>query len=361
MQEKKHNLFNVKSDKFWNFVSGEGSNPPELVLYGPISSTDSWWEDRVTPKKFNDELAEIGEADEIVVRINSGGGDVFAANAIYTRLKDCSAKITVKIDGWSASAATIIAMAGDTIKIARNGVFMIHDPEMAVCDYYSAKELEKLTDELKVIKQSIVNCYAQKTGKSEDEIAEFMSEETWWTGEEAVENGFCDELMFEAVETTVENSNCFIVNSANIDLKSYRTIPKSILNTVKVKEERKLEEKKITTMEELRNAYPELVRKIENSAVESERKRIKEIKDMALDGYEDIIEDAMFNKPVKAEKVAMMIINRQKEIGGNYLNNREDDIKNSGVNNVGIEAKEQGGEVKNVFEAALDKLYPETK
>lgn len=80
-----------------------------MLLYGPISSQQSWWEDRVTPQQFNKELAALGDVSEIVVRINSGGGDVFAANAIFTRLKDHTAKITVKIDGWAASAATIIA------------------------------------------------------------------------------------------------------------------------------------------------------------------------------------------------------------------------------------------------------------
>lgn len=152
-------------NKFWNFIPGTATSPPELLLYGAISSAQSWWEDRVTPAQFNRELADLGDATEIVVRINSGGGDVFAANAIYTRLRDHQAKITVKIDGWAASAATIIAMAGDNIKIARNGVFMIHDPAMTVWDTFQAEDFRKMADELEVIKQSIVNTYAMKTGK----------------------------------------------------------------------------------------------------------------------------------------------------------------------------------------------------
>ncbi|MCH5195936.1 MAG: Clp protease ClpP, partial [Oscillospiraceae bacterium] len=119
-----------KNNKFWDFKasaqtsSGGNSAEAELILYGDISQT-SWWGDEVTPKQFDSDLAALGDVDEIVVRINSGGGDVFAANAIYTRLKDHKARITVKIDGWAASAATIIAMAGDTIQIPANGVFMI--------------------------------------------------------------------------------------------------------------------------------------------------------------------------------------------------------------------------------------------
>lgn len=105
------NPYGVTTNKFWNFIPAAGDKPPELLLYGAISSQQSWWEDRVTPQQFNQELAALGDVPEIIVRINSGGGDVFAANAIFTRLKDCSAKVTVKIDGWAASAATIIAMA----------------------------------------------------------------------------------------------------------------------------------------------------------------------------------------------------------------------------------------------------------
>ena len=182
----------------------------------------------MTPQQFNKELAALGDVPEIVVRINSGGGDVFAANAIFTRLKDHTAKITVKIDGWAASAATIIAMAGDTIKIARNGVFMIHDPAMTVWDTFRAEDFEKMADELKVIKQSIVNTYAMKTGMGADEIAALMSEEKWWTGDEAVTNGFCDELMFEEIQTETTNAHKIIVNSVEMDLSTLKNVPQAL-------------------------------------------------------------------------------------------------------------------------------------
>ena len=154
-----------KNKHFWNFQPASGDNPPELILYGDIAS-ETWWGDEVTPRQFTEELDALGAVPEIVVRINSGGGDVFAANAIYTRLKDNAAKITVKIDGWAASAATIIAMAGDSIEIPGNGVFMVHDPALGLLGYFNETELAKMTDELKVIKQSIVNAYTLKTGRT---------------------------------------------------------------------------------------------------------------------------------------------------------------------------------------------------
>lgn len=80
-----------KNKHFWNFQPASGDNPPELILYGDIAS-ETWWGDEVTPRQFTEELDALGAVPEIVVRINSGGGDVFAANAIYTRLKDNAAK-----------------------------------------------------------------------------------------------------------------------------------------------------------------------------------------------------------------------------------------------------------------------------
>ena len=317
---------------------------------------------------------------EIVVRINSGGGDVFAANAIYTRLKDHPAKITVKVDGWAASAATIIAMAGDTIKIARNGVFMIHDPAMTVWDTFKAEDFEKMAEELRVIKQSIVNTYAMKTGRDEQEIADFMTDEKWWTGDEAVENGFCDELMFESEsKTVIENANRVIVNSVPIDIAAFKTVPRMLLNSPNgpggftngakpqnkpEKEEEKAmatENKGITTVEALKAEYPDLTAAIEEAAKAEERNRIKAIKEAAVDGFESVVEDAMFNNPVSAEAMALNILKEQKKQGGNYLANRDSDAQNSGVNNVGASASEKGNETVDPYNAAIDKLFPENK
>ena len=364
-----NNPFGVTQDKFWNFIPATDTKPPELLLYGAISSQQRWWEDRVTPGKFNQELAALGEdVPEIVVRINSGGGDVFAANAIYTRLKDHSAKITVKIDGWAASAATIIAMAGDTIKIARNGVFMIHDPAMTVWDTFKAEDFEKMAEELKVIKQSIVNTYAMKTGRPEQEISDFMAEEKWWTGDAAVENGFCDELMFEESKTVVENANRIVVNTIPIDISGFKTVPKALLdskdypqNNKQEKEEEKRMEPKdtITTIDALKAAYPGLVADIENAAKKEERERIKGIMDMVPDGYESIAEDAMFQNPVTAEAVAVKIIAEQKKQGGKYLEDRRTDAENSGANGVGTAAQADGREGEDPYNAAIDRLFPE--
>lgn len=368
-----------KNKHFWNFQPASGDNPPELILYGDIAS-ETWWGDEVTPRQFTEELDALGAVPEIVVRINSGGGDVFAANAIYTRLKDNAAKITVKIDGWAASAATIIAMAGDSIEIPGNGVFMVHDPALGLLGYFNETELAKMTDELKVIKQSIVNAYTLKTGKDAADVAAIMAAETWYDGKQAVDAGFCDKLMFEDAETTVENAAKVVVNSVSLDLTRFPNMPVSLLNRMTArtpggfsnKTNHKNTEKerntmdgieKITTVDGLKAAFPDLTRQIEDAATTVERKRIQDIEDVALAGYESIVNDAKFNNPIAAGDVAKAIVAAQKKQGGTYIKNRDDDAQKSGAGDVGAGAHEGAGDDggDNDVDKAIDKLFPATK
>ena len=370
-----------KNKHFWTFrAAAEENAAPELILYGDIAS-ETWWGDEVTPRQFTEELDALGAVPEIVVRINSGGGDVFAANAIYTRLKDNAAKIPVKIDGWAASAATIVAMAGDVIEIPGNGVFMVHDPSMGLLGYFNEADLVKLTDEIKVIKQSIVNGYALKTGKPADEIASIMAAETWYDGKQAVEAGFCDKLMFEDAETTVENRAKIVVNSVSLDLNRYPNMTISLLNrltartpggfsnTITQNTPKRSEEsmdgiKDIKTVDGLKAAFPDLTKQIEDAAVDAERKRIQDIEDVALAGFETIVNDAKFKNPISAGDVAKAIVAEQKKQGGKYIQDRDDDAVKSGAGKVGAGGQREGmggDDGADDVDAAIDKLFPETK
>lgn len=373
-------------DKFWDFAANEKSNTAELLLYGQISDY-SWCEDDITPKAFNDDLKSIGTVDEITVRINSGGGDVFAAMAIYTRLKDHAANIAVKIDGWCASAATIIAMAGDSIEIAAGGTFMIHDPAAGMLGYYKADELKKIANELETIKQSIVNCYMTVTDKPEDEIKSLMSVETYFTGEEAVNAGFCTALMFTDVKTEIENSEIIIVNSVPINLSAFNTVPKRLLGCAdshnktdinkKIKDN---EEEEILTLDEFKTKYPDIANAYKNeivttatttegtkeadhtAAVDAERARIKAIDEITLPGYEDLAAKAKYETPISAEAFAMQIVAAQKKVGQKFLNDREEDLSTSGVKDVTPISNAGGaGDDEDPFGTIIDNLYPNTK
>jgi ATP-dependent protease ClpP protease subunit len=345
-------------NKFWNFVAAAGEKPAELILYGDISSY-SWWGDEVTPAEFNKELCALGDISEIVVRINSGGGDVFAANAIYTRLKDHKAKITVKIDGWAASAATIIAMAGDVIMIPASGVFMIHKPMYGIYGWYNEDEFNKMSDELAVIKNSMINAYALKTGIDKEEIAALMTAETWYTGEEAVAAGFCDEVMFAEVQALA------IAASA----KSYKNPPKALLNLpaggVANKITKGDKSMDIRTVEDLKAAYPELVAQVESAAADAaakaERERIKAIEDCAPAGFEEAVAKAKFTEPVTAEALAVKILAQQKAQGGQYLEDRAKDIAASGIEGVKPEGSEQGSGAASTPSEKIAKAKAEVK
>ena len=367
--------------RFWNFRDAANENAaPELILYGDIAS-ETWWGDEITPRQFTEELNALGNVPEIVVRINSGGGDVFAANAIYTRLKDNAAKITVKIDGWAASAATIVAMAGDVIEIPGNGVFMVHDPSIGLLGYFNETELVKVSEELKVIKQSIVNGYALKTGKAAEEIAAIMAAETWFDGKQAVDAGFCDRLMFEEADTTVENAAKVIVNSVSMNLEQFPNMPVSLLNRLaahtpggfsntKSKTEPKRSDqnmdgiKDIKTVADLKAAFPDLTKQIEEEATAAERTRIQDIEEVALPGFDAIVNEAKFTKPTGAGDLAKAIIAEQRKQGGKYIQDRDDDAKSSKAGDVGAGAGIEGAADKDddkEIDAVLDKLFPAAK
>lgn len=111
-------------DKFWNFIKNEETSETELYFEGPISSS-TWYGDELTPTLFKDELNK--HPGNLTVWISSPGGDVFAASQIYTMLKNHKGRITVKIDSLAASAASVVAMAGDETLIAPTALMMIHD------------------------------------------------------------------------------------------------------------------------------------------------------------------------------------------------------------------------------------------
>ncbi len=160
----------------------------EIIIYGDIG-----WD--ITAKEFSDELKALGDVKDITVRINSFGGDVFDGVAIYSRLIDSGADITVFIDGIAASAASVIAMAGKKIHIAEAGFVMIHDAwTMAMGN---AADLRKTAARLEAVSEQIAGIYQRRTGLELAKIREMMATETEFNAEQAVEFGFATEI-FEA-------------------------------------------------------------------------------------------------------------------------------------------------------------------
>lgn len=381
----------MPNNHFWQFrnTAETGTEEAELLLYGEIASEESWWSDVVTPKQFVRELKGLGDVKSILVRIFSPGGDVWAASAIYSNLRECGAKIRVRIDGLAASAATMIAMAGEEITIDPTGTFMIHNPSVGMRGYYGTGELDELKNRLSQIKSQIVEAYHQRTGIAVEELNTMMDATTWMTGREAVEKGFCTNLVLAGDAAVVTNSvrNCLAaaVSDAPQALKNYHNVPAAVLENVgAVMDKTNTEEEEtmadqITTVDALRNTYRNLVEQIENAAVMGERNRLRMI-DEALEGedltgVEEVVRNAKYGeKPMNADALAAQMWRAQKEARKNggaqnngaqsgYLAARAKDAQESGVNGIpsaaapvddkAAERKEQDDHDDAVIAAAL--------
>ncbi|WP_276912841.1 head maturation protease, ClpP-related [Aneurinibacillus aneurinilyticus] len=181
--------------KFWNWVR-DSDEERTLYLNGVISE-ETWWGDEVTPKMFKDDL--LSGTGDITVWINSPGGDVFAAAQIYNMLMEYTGKVTVKIDGLAASAASVIAMAGGDVYMSPVSMLMIHNPStIAIGDSEEMLRAKALLDE---VKESIINAYELKTGLSRIKLSHLMDAESWMNANKAIELGFADKIMFMESET----------------------------------------------------------------------------------------------------------------------------------------------------------------
>lgn len=344
----------VKSEPFWKFKNlAEDDEKAELLLYGDIAER-SWWDDTATPKKFADDLAALGSVKEITVYINSGGGDVFAAQAIGNMLERNSATVIAHIDGLCASAATIVACHADKVVAAADASYMVHPPSMGVCDYLTAEDMRNCLKALDTIRGNIVTLYAKKTGRSEDECGTWMDETNWWTAAQAKENGFVDEVDDEESDAVVENRNGMLfVNSIGMGLP-FDKAPDFVKSRMGAKtpggfsnatnnpgqtgtqEEEAME---IKNKDDLMKAYPDMVNEIGKDAamdaINRERARIKDIQDMTLPGMEQTMQDALYGEhPMDATAYAKEVAKAAKKQAQNHVEALHDDAKNGGANGV---------------------------
>lgn len=184
--------------KFWKWTNKmiQNEETQEQILertlfLNGIIANESWFDDDVTPQIFKDEL--MSGSGDITVWINSPGGDCVAAAQIYNMLMDYKGNVTVKIDGIAASAASVIAMAGNKVLMSPVSMLMIHNP-MTVAMGDSA-EMQKAIEMLSEVKESIMNAYEIKTGMSRVKISHLMDAETWMNANKAVELGFADGIL----------------------------------------------------------------------------------------------------------------------------------------------------------------------
>jgi ATP-dependent Clp protease, protease subunit len=225
---------------FWrmrNAVEGDPASEPELELYGYISEY-SWFDDDITPKMFKEDLYKLGNSGPITIRMNSYGGDVIAASLMRTIIQDYPGKVTVRIDGIAASAATVVATAGDVVKIQDTAYYMIHDPHVMM--FFAALNIEDLTRllaEVKTVKNGIMAAYQDRTGLSNERISKLMTNETWMSAQEAVDMGFADEVIGSAKAKKAKNTAAAPAMAMVNALRNYRNVPPELLSAGEAKVE----------------------------------------------------------------------------------------------------------------------------
>ena len=218
-------------NKFWRFqqvMNAAGTATETVLTLNGYIAQESWFGDEVTPAVFKSELAAC--KGDITVWINSPGGDCFAASEIYTALKEHNGAIKVKIDGIAASAASVIAMAGDMVEMSPTAMIMIHNPALLL--YGEAAELEQGIEFLNEVKESIINAYQLKSGLSRAKIGKLMDAETWFNTRAAIEHGFCDRMMYSedaapVIENFSFNKAAMVTNTVSAMRKKLKTIEKS--------------------------------------------------------------------------------------------------------------------------------------
>ncbi|QEK13720.1 Clp protease ClpP (plasmid) [Crassaminicella thermophila] len=197
----------------------------KIEIKGPIISSSVQWiydlfeMEATSPKKVKEQLKNAKDNEDVEVEINSGGGSVFAGSEIYTMLKDYGGNVTVKIVGLAASAASVIAMAGNKVMMSPTGQIMIHNASISGVNG-DKNTLNHEAGVLESIDSTIAYAYELKTGMTEKELLDMMNKETWLSPKKALDYGFIDEIMF-----TENNQNSFVA-SVNCEIIPQQVIDK---------------------------------------------------------------------------------------------------------------------------------------
>ncbi len=182
----------------------------KVNIKGPIISSNEkwiydWFNLEATCSKDIETALTMAGGDDLEVVINSYGGYVDEGSSIYTMLKDYNGQVTTKIIGMAASAASVIAMGGDIVKISPTARLMIHNASSGVSGDY--RDMQHSAEVLQDCNEAIANAYVMKTNKPKDEILNLMDQETYMNAKKAKELGFVDEIMFDTSNRLVNEVN----------------------------------------------------------------------------------------------------------------------------------------------------------
>lgn len=359
------------AQKFWNVVSAADGDAAEITMYGDVCAQQpiDWWTGEpepgmyITPEGFLDDLAQIKDKGQITIKLNSCGGDLYTGIAIHNALKGLKGHKTVIVEGIAASAASVIACAGDDVQVYPGSMIMIHGVAGMFWDYMTIGDLKKAIKGFDAAEQAIAEIYHAKTGTDTDTLRSMMTKETWMVGQTAVDKGFANTLLGEGgpAMTLSADKKVLLVAGVRHDVKSFRNIPGEIPVTESAPAAPAAGTNNKTrptnkaggndeggnnpmTEQELRAQHPELVASIERAAVEaarteivaSERARLQAIESIeAQIGDAQLIADAKYGENAcDAAQLALKAMQKQAAQGAAHLAGVKNDAANSGAGEV---------------------------
>lgn len=217
----------------FNVVHNEEEKTTNITIYGVIGS--SWWSDSFSASDIDEALNNAGDND-VIINLNSPGGDAFDGISIYNRLRRHKGHVTVHVDGWACSAASVFPMAADEVIMGLGSMLMIHEASTIV--WGSKTDMRKEADVLDELEEGIIDIYMTKANIKREEVREKVDAETWFSAKSAVELGFADKaegiesedpVITDAVRTNEERKS--ILNELNGILQPNNKTPKEPVST----------------------------------------------------------------------------------------------------------------------------------
>ncbi len=210
----------------FNVVHDEEKKTTYITIYGVIGTR--YWSDSFSANDMDKALNEAGNND-VIINLNSPGGDAFMGISIYNRLRRHNGKVTIHVDGWACSAASVIAMAGDEVVMGLGSMLMIHEASNIV--WGTKQDMRKEADVLEELEEGIIDIYMTKANVDREEIRKKVDAETWFSAKKAVEIGFATKTE-GSDDTEDDNEETTIMSVAE-----KQQILNELKNTLKTNEE----------------------------------------------------------------------------------------------------------------------------
>ncbi len=359
------------AQKFWNVISREDMDEAEITMYGDVCARQpvDWWTGEpepglfITPEGFLEDLALVKDKGQITIKLNSCGGDLYTGIAIHNALKGLKGHKTVIVEGIAASAASVIAMAGDEVQVYPGSMIMIHGVAGLFYDYMTIGDLKQAVKGFDAAEQAIAEIYKAKTGTETDTLRGMMTKETWMVGQQAVDKGFADTVLgTDGPEMSLSaDRKMLLVAGTRLDVSAFHNIPGHIpvkeaapavhaAGTNKTRPTNSAGAKNNKggtvqmTEQEIRAQFPDIVASIERAAAEAartnaiteERARLQGIEEIqAQIGDAQLIADAKYGEnPCDAAALALSAMKKQAVQGKQFIAGLTDDANNSGTADV---------------------------